>query len=267
MPKKQGKCINIDCDNYKQIVEVETGEEFECPLCHQHLEEAGGKSGKDTNKPNGGPNKGIIAAAVAAVAAIGAGAFFMFSGGSEIAMIKLDKDSLKLDEGNTGMLVASVVDKDGKQIEDAEVTFIWGSNNAEVASVANGQVTAAKEGTTEVTVKITDNDKVPAASCKVEVNKVEKAEKVGKGKKSATTSAGNPAYGTVNLGYGTYTGDLKNGKPHGHGTITYKTSRKVVSWQDYVAEPGDKYEGDFRDGAINGLGYLKTRDGNVIAIQ
>lgn len=77
----------------------------------------------------------------------------------------------------------------------------------------------------------------------------------------------NPTYGTVNLGYGTYTGDLKDGQPHGHGTITYKSSRKVVSWNDAVAQPGDKFEGDFRNGAINGLGYLKTRDGNVVAIQ
>jgi len=76
-----------------------------------------------------------------------------------------------------------------------------------------------------------------------------------------------PTYGTVNLGYGTYTGDLKDGHPHGHGTITYKSSRKVVSWNDAVAQPGDKFEGDFRNGAIDGLGYLKTRDGNVVAIQ
>ena len=39
MAKKVGTCVNIDCDNYKQDVEVEPGGEFECPICHQPLRE------------------------------------------------------------------------------------------------------------------------------------------------------------------------------------------------------------------------------------
>lgn len=72
--------------------------------------------------------------------------------------------------------------------------------------------------------------------------------------------------GTVDLGYGTYTGDLKNGKPHGYGTITYKKSHKIVSSKDFVANPGDTFEGDFRDGKINGLGYW-NHDGNKTAVK
>lgn len=72
-------------------------------------------------------------------------------------------------------------------------------------------------------------------------------------------------YGTVNLGYGTYTGDLKNGKPHGHGTITYRSTHTITG--SYQANPGDKYEGDFRDGRVSGgLGYW-THDGNVTTIN
>ena len=56
--------------------------------------------------------------------------------------------------------------------------------------------------------------------------------------------------GTVNLGYGKYTGDLKNGKPHGWGTITYTKSTKIVNSKDFVANPGDTFEGEFRDGKI-----------------
>ncbi|MBO6144710.1 MAG: hypothetical protein J6O54_05600 [Prevotella sp.] len=68
-----------------------------------------------------------------------------------------------------------------------------------------------------------------------------------------------------NLGYGTYTGDIKNGKPHGHGTITYKTSHTITG--SYVADPGDKYEGDFRDGRVSGgLGYW-THEGNMKTIN
>lgn len=74
-------------------------------------------------------------------------------------------------------------------------------------------------------------------------------------------------YGTVNLGYGKYTGDLKNGKPHGHGTITYTRSQKIVASKDFVANPGDKFEGDFRDGRVSGgMGYW-YHDGEVTGVK
>lgn len=72
--------------------------------------------------------------------------------------------------------------------------------------------------------------------------------------------------GTVDLGYGTYTGELKNGKPHGHGIITYKSSQKIVSSKEFVANPGDTFEGEFRDGKISGLGYWE-HDGNQTAVK
>ena len=74
-------------------------------------------------------------------------------------------------------------------------------------------------------------------------------------------------FGSVNLGYGKYEGDLKNGKPHGHGTITYTRSHQIVSSKDFVANPGDKFEGEFRDGRISGgIGYW-YHDGDITAIQ
>lgn len=74
-------------------------------------------------------------------------------------------------------------------------------------------------------------------------------------------------YGTVNLGYGVYTGDLKNGKPHGHGRIKYSQRHKIVNSKDFVANPGDEFEGDFRDGRVSGgIGYW-YHDGNQTAIK
>ena len=72
--------------------------------------------------------------------------------------------------------------------------------------------------------------------------------------------------GTIDLGYGTYHGDLKNGKPHGYGTIIYKERHQIVSSKDFIANPGDTFEGEFRDGRISGLGYWK-HDGNQTAIK
>jgi hypothetical protein len=68
-----------------------------------------------------------------------------------------------------------------------------------------------------------------------------------------------------NIGYGTYTGDIKNGKPHGHGTITYRSSHAITG--GIQASPGDKYEGDFRDGRVSGgIGYW-THNGNMQTIN
>ena len=73
--------------------------------------------------------------------------------------------------------------------------------------------------------------------------------------------------GSVNLGYGKYVGDLKDGKPHGHGTITYTKSHQIVSSKEHVANPGDKFEGEFRDGRISGgIGYW-YHDGDITAIK
>lgn len=73
--------------------------------------------------------------------------------------------------------------------------------------------------------------------------------------------------GTVDLGYGSYTGDLKNGKPHGFGKIKYTQRHKIVSSQDFVANPGDEYEGEFRDGLVSGgIGYW-YHDGNQTAVK
>ena len=74
-------------------------------------------------------------------------------------------------------------------------------------------------------------------------------------------------FGSVNLGYGRYKGDLKNGKPHGHGTIIYTRMHQIVSSKDFVAYPGDKFEGEFRDGRISGgIGYWH-HDGDITAVK
>lgn len=52
--------------------------------------------------------------------------------------------------------------------------------------------------------------------------------------------------GTLNLGYATWEGAIRDGKPYGIGTMTYKQSYKINS--RYTAEPEDKVHGDFKNG-------------------
>lgn len=208
MAKKLGTCMNLDCDNYKKEVEVEPGEEFECPVCHQLL-----KEGKGRNNKNGNPGKKktmMIVGGLVIVAAAAAG------------------------------IVLSM--GDGKSKTPAKESPVVVSLPVETSKADTPAVAVTPEP--EVVDEPTKETAKPKAN----------APQVQNGK------------GTVNLGYGTYTGDLKNGKPHGYGKITYKTSRKIVSSKDFVANPGDTFEGEFRDGKISGLGYWK-HDGNETAVK
>lgn len=140
------------------------------------------------------------------------------------------------------------------------VMFIPGGKDEPQVEADTTQVDTVKVDTTKVdTVKTEPVVEKPAT----EPEPVKEPEPAKEPKKAPVALNGR---GTVNLGYGTYTGDLKNGKPHGYGTITYTKSTKIVSSKDFVASPGDTFEGDFRDGRISGQGYW-THDGNQTVVK
>lgn len=79
--------------------------------------------------------------------------------------------------------------------------------------------------------------------------------------------SGDPAPSTSkNLGYGKYEGAMKNGQPHGNGTIYYTTRHQVVPSKDIYAESGDYVTGSFRDGKLMS-GQLHRKDGNQEFVQ
>ena len=79
--------------------------------------------------------------------------------------------------------------------------------------------------------------------------------------------SGDPAPSTSrNLGYGKYEGAMKNGQPHGNGTIYYTTRHQVVPSKDIYAESGDYVTGSFRDGKLM-FGQLHRKDGNQESVQ
>ena len=79
--------------------------------------------------------------------------------------------------------------------------------------------------------------------------------------------SGDPAPSTSkNLGYGKYEGAMKNGQPHGTGTIYYTTRHQVVPSKDIYAESGDYVTGSFRDGKLM-QGQLHRKDGNQEFVQ
>ena len=130
----------------------------------------------------------------------------------------------------------------------SKAPITWVSSDASVATVsATGLVKALKAGTVSITVQAGDK----FATVKVTVNK-------------PTTP---PRHGGINLGYGVYYGESKNGKPHGYGKIVFKRTHRIISSKDYVANPGDTYEGEFRNGVPSGgMGYWK-HDGDITAVK
>ena len=81
-----------------------------------------------------------------------------FGGG---VVVRLDKTSLILKDGNTGSLVAT------KEPNDA--TLAWNSSDTSVATVSSGTVTAVDPGMCVITCTATKGDEVALATCVVTV--------------------------------------------------------------------------------------------------
>lgn len=74
--------------------------------------------------------------------------------------------------------------------------------------------------------------------------------------------------GTINLPYGKYEGEIKNGKPHGQGTLTYN-KREQVSKKDIkerYAEKGQYLTGSFENGEVI-IGRLFDEQGTLLEVM
>lgn len=162
-------------------------------------------------------------------------------------------DSMKVDGLTTNTATATLKVGATQQLsatkapDYSKAPITWVSSDASVATVsATGLVKALKAGTVNITAQA--GDKI--ATVKVTVNKPK--------------TSGD---GSINLGYGVYYGESKNGKPHGYGKIVFKRTHRIISSKDYVANPGDTYEGEFRNGVPSGgMGYWK-HDGDITAVK
>lgn len=150
---------------------------------------------------------------------------------------------------------------------------VWGG----MALTSGGDKTATPKGPGQTlpvdtvksdSVAVKDTAAVEARQSEPQPQATPQAEKNRQTPRQERSVTGSPknGKGTVDLGYGTYTGDLKNGQPHGYGTITYRQRHKIVSSKDFYANPGDRFEGDFRDGRISGIGYW-YHDGEQTALK
>ena len=169
--KKQVKCSNVGvCTRAGKVfvVDDEEQQEMVCPECGEPLEEVKEAVQIPVDDEESKKKKKRIITIAAVVIGVVAICFVVWSiiGGSsqEISKIKLDKKNITLVAGQKDVIKATVVDKDGKEIKDAKVTYVW-----TVASVTQGgEVAALKKGKTSVTVKIEGDDK-HRATCQIDV--------------------------------------------------------------------------------------------------
>ena len=223
MAKIKGICKNIDgCDlAVDKVVQEKEKTDFKCEECGHDLypvDDGIGNRGNSTQS-----KRNILIIAAIALAAIVGGLLFFLQGGSA------DKKPTAID--STAMDTTSI-----------GTTQVDSSN-----AVMQDTVSPVKNDTVHdtVTVEKTIVKEVPVP--------------VQKGKPHATTtgqsttkqpaSGGN---GTVRLGYGTFKGEVKGGKPNGMGRLTFSSSHVIDSRdpKGRIAEPGDYVIGEFSDGHL-----------------
>ena len=158
---------------------------------------------------------------------------------SPVECLTLDKKTLSLKVGATAELTAAVAPIDA---EDMSVT--WTSSDETVATVEEGKVKAVKEGKATVTA-VSVSDPEVKDDCEVTVTE---------------TPAG------YSLGWGTYTGPMQGGKPHGLGgevkvTKAYPLDLKKGNGDVRNLNKGDKIvDCKFKDGKLVS-GFIHYADG------
>lgn len=286
---KRYKCMNFGgCEkaNADTIIEIPVIDVVDgvppCPHCHQNtLEEL----------PPPPPVWKYVAIGAGVVAVLGGGGYGLYSafGKSSPEGIMLNHTQKTLFVGEKDTLKATITPEgcDGK--------LTWKTSMDGTLTVADGIVTANKEGKGNVRVVLEGEDGIKAVceyTVKVKDERVVEpvgvddtsVESTATGDKGSTEGVkvadknknkgggGGPkvvkdGVGRVNLGYGSYYGELKNGVPHGHGTITYTRSTRIVNSKDFQAQRGDKFEGEFRNGKISGgMGYW-YHNGDITAVR
>lgn len=212
-------CINFGAckkADDKEIIEIDAMDTLSgtpsCPCCHQNTLQEIPIEPKKLWK--------YILAGVAAVAVIGGGIYGFTAGNSKTETPK-GPNTTKVAGPNT----TKDADPNTTKVTDPNTTKVADSNTTKVADPSttnggkDGKSTGGKDGKTN-------------------------------GGNGGKATGGNS--GTVNLGYGKFSGSLKNGKPNGMGTLRYTTAHIIDSRdpKGRMAEAGDYVTGEWKDGKL-----------------
>ena len=276
---------NCDHSNNGTEFEIAEGEELKCPKC-------GSDMIVEVRKTPIGKYAAIVAAVVVVLGGAGFGIWKFISGPNpKDYKISLDQKELVLQPGQRALLVASVEPADAKVTytwKSNDETIVTVNNGGEVQSLKKGETTivlsieennllkarckvkveddeaeAKAKAEAEAKAKAEEEAKAKAeaeAAAKAEVEAKAAAEAEAKAKAEAEaakkrqqTSGNNTSMtSTKNFGYAIYKGEMRNGLPHGTGTLTFKSSHAIDSRDSKgrVAEAGDYVSGLFYQGHV-----------------
>lgn len=257
MAIKKGICKNYgECDiadTKPPVVQEADSTNFVCEECGKPLTECSKTPPPPTNLLK------IILAAIAGLAVVGGGGAYYFLSSSDTTpqpeQVTLTKSASKLVVGQADTLQAIVT-----PIE-ATAQFEWTSSDANIVSVDNGIVKALAEGKAQISVQVAGAEGLTDVCTYTVTTKAKDPD----GGKEGEGGDENPST-SINLGYASYQGDTKNGKPHGNGTLMFKSRHLIPGTKDNYAEAGEQVIGAFRDGEIN-MGTLYQKNGNRVVVK
>lgn len=230
--KKYGVCLNDKCDNYKVIQEIMHGD-FECPECKKKLSPCAPPKKKKSKLPM------VIGCVVVAVAVI-VGCIMM-----------LTRKPAEL--GNqTEVIVADTLSAVEQSVTD--------STQVVEPTIVRDTIIVEKES-------VPAHDTVDKSDSLEQADTAFEQDAIVELKDNAKSSTSSSANSSNNLGYGTWTGNLRNGQPHGMGTMTYSTSHTIDSRDSRgrVAQPGEYIVGEWDNGHLVQGRWFK-KDGTKEAI-
>lgn len=285
MALEKGICKNFgECDlaDNKEVQEAEKSN-FVCEECGKPLYPVSGdgsKNGGGKTTPPDKKRKIIIGSLIALLlAGGGTAAFLAFSGNSDDSRNETEKEAIVAETSAEDQEKEEVVEKPSrafvKEIASTEQMLtmkkgqivqlnyttnpvqhdekiVFSSTDSTVATVsASGEVKALEPGSTSITIMADESGTMDVVSVTVE----------GKRTNSNPVAGANRS---VNLGYGTYSGDLSGGKPDGQGQIRFTRTHQLPG--GVTAEPGDVLKGVFMNGTIS-IGDLVKSNGEVIHVR
>lgn len=171
----------------------------------------------------------------------------------------------------------------GKQLRECPRPKTWWEKNGKIVIVASvvvilgvvagcfvwiGDDKKTSENLKDEPVKVDEKkDEVEVNTIKVDTTKVALTEDEKKVKEPKVDKPVQNGHGVIDLGYAKYEGDIKNGKPHGNGTMTFKRTVVVPGAKGNIeAKDGEYAIGGWRNGEVN-LVTLYQKDGNQVKIM
>ena len=267
MPKKQGVCLNVGgCSKAKnrELQEAEISA-FVCEECGKPLREKAGKPTKST-----GPNKKLVIgiASAVALAALGTGGYFIFSGRGDDNTPPPPPPPPSVVHVSVSEFISMPPSTEQVYEMEGVVSGFKDTAAAFVLTDATGKVTVSRIAAIDEVIKqLNDKDTLTIRGFRADENAnpvvAAPAEYVSHRDYKSVTPPRQP----VNPEYGTYDGPRNSaGKPHGVGgevkvTKAYSLDMKDGNRTVVELNPGDRIVNTkFSDGKLV-QGQLKRPDG------